>query len=669
MRFNQSTRSHMNSFATQTLLALALCGMSSGSSFAQDTGTGSAILRPGDNLKMEGVPSIPLSLVDQVRKYTEARGASVLDWHPTQRSMLVSTRFANSNQVHRVSAPGGSRYQLTFFNEPVNNAAFEPTTGKYFLFTKDVGGNEFGQIYRQDIATGESILLTDGGRTQNGGWSWNNKQNLICYGSTRRNGADRDLWIMDPTQPNSDRMAVQLVGGGWVVQDWSLDDSKLLVMEMISINKTNLYEADVATGLLTALTDPKKEIAFGGAAYTKDGKGIYLTSDAAGEFQQLAIMSLEDKKVTLLTESIPWDVEDFELSHDGTQIAFTVNERGASALYFLDTKTRVKKQVASLPVGVVSIGSWRTDDSELAITVTSAQSSSDAYSVNMKNMKLTRWTESELGGLVPNDLSTPKLVEWKSFDGKSISGFLYEPPKRFAGKRPVVINIHGGPEGQSRPVFLGRNNYFLNELGCAILFPNVRGSAGYGKSFVKLDNGMLRLDSVKDIGALLDWIADSPSIDSDRVMITGGSYGGYMTLACAVEYNQRIACSLDVVGISHFGTFLKNTESYRRDLRRVEYGDEREPEMAAFFERTAPLNNSSKISKPLFVVQGGNDPRVPLSEAEQMVAKVKVNQSPVWYLMATDEGHGFRKKNNADFQFYATVLFVEQYLLQQQSKK
>ena len=669
MSFNHPIRARMDSFATQALLALALCGMSSSSSFAQVIGTGSAILRPGDNLKIEGIPNIPMSLVDKVRKYTEARGASVLDWHPTQRSMLVSTRFANSNQVHRVSAPGGSRYQLTFFNEPVNNAAFEPTTGQYFLFTKDVGGNEFGQIYRQDIATGESTLLTDGGRTQNGGWTWNNKRNLICYGSTRRNGADRDLWIMDPTHPNSERLAVQLVGGGWAVQDWSLDDSKLLVIERISINKTNLYEADVPTGLLTPLTDPKKEIAYGGAVYTKDGNGIYLTSDAAGEFQQLAIMSLDDKKVTLLTEDIPWDVEGFELSHDGTKIAFTVNERGSSALYFLDTKTRTRNQVENLPVGVVTLGSWRMDDSELAITVTSSKSSSDVYSVNVKNMELTRWTESELGGLAPDHLSTAKLVEWKSFDSKKISGFLYEPPKHFAGKRPVIINIHGGPEGQSRPSFLGRNNYFLNELGAAILFPNVRGSAGFGKSFVKLDNGMRRLDSVKDIGALLDWIVDSPNLDSNRVMITGGSYGGYMTLACAVEYNERISCSLDVVGISHFGTFLKNTESYRRDLRRAEYGDEREPEMAAFFEKTAPLNNSGKISKPLFVVQGGNDPRVPLTEAEQMVAKVKVNQSPVWYLMATDEGHGFRKKNNADFQFYATVLFVEQYLLQQQSTK
>ncbi len=655
--------------ALKAALGIVACTFFITLGFAKLSGQGPAILKPGENLKIEGIPSVPMSLSDKVRKYTEARGASALGWHPTERSILISTRFANSNQIHRVSSPGGSRYQLTFFNEPVGNAAYEPTNGKYFLFTKDVGGNEFGQIYRQDVSTGESTLLTDGGRTQNGGWSWNNKKNLICYGSTRRNGADRDLWIMDPTNPSSDRLAVQLAGGGWAVQDWSPDDSKLLVMEMISINKTNLYEADVATGLLTPITDTKQEVAYGGASYTKDGRGIYFTSDAAGEFQQLSVMTLDDKKVSVLTQDIPWDVEGFELSHDGSQIAFTVNERGASGLYFFDTKTGTKRRQVSDFVGVVSLGEWRKDDSELSITVTSASSSSDVYSVNASNSNMTRWTESELGGVLPKDLSIPKLVEWKSFDGKVITGFLYEPPKKFIGKRPVIINIHGGPEGQSRPVFLGRNNYFLNELGCAILFPNVRGSAGFGKSFVKLDNGLLRLDSVKDIGSLLDWIDAASELDANRIMVTGGSYGGYMTLACAVEYNERIACSLDVVGISHFGTFLKNTESYRRDLRRVEYGDEREPEMAAFFERMAPLNNSGKISKPLFVVQGGNDPRVPLSEADQIVAKVKANKSPVWYLMATDEGHGFRKKNNADYQFYATVLFVERYLLQQQSTK
>jgi len=638
-------------------------GISREVSTAQGGAQATPTIKPGDNLKAEGIPAIPLSMADKVRKYTEARGAGFMDWHPKDRSMLISTRFANSNQVHRVAAPGGARYQLTFFTEPIGNASFEPIEGRYFLFTKDLGGNEFSQIHRYDFTTGESTMLTDGGRSQNGGWVWSNGKNRICYSSTRRNGADRDLWIMDPINPNSDRLAVQVAGGGWSVQDWSPDDSSLLVMEYLSVNKSNLYVADVSTGKLTLITDYAKEVAYGGAKFAKDGKSVYLTSDESGEFQQLARLWLDNKRLELLCPDIPGDVENFELSHDGSRIALLTNAKGLSHVYVLDTTTLSRRQVANLPVGVVSLDGWTKEDTEFALSMSTAQSSSDVFSVDSKTLAMTRWTESELGGLVANELPAAKLVEWKSFDGQMISGFLYQPSNKFVGKRPVIINIHGGPEGQSRPLFLGRNNYFLNELGCAILFPNVRGSVGYGKSFVKLDNGLKRLDSVKDIGALLDWISLSPDLDASRVMVTGGSYGGYMTLACAVEYNSRIACSLDVVGISHFGTFLKNTESYRRDLRRVEYGDERDPDVAAFFEKMAPLNNSGKITKPLFVVQGGNDPRVPLSEAEQMVAKVKSNKSPVWYLMANDEGHGFRKKSNADYQFYATVLFVEQHLL------
>jgi dipeptidyl aminopeptidase/acylaminoacyl peptidase len=269
--------------------------------------------------------------------------------------------------------------------------------------------------------------------------------------------------------------------------------------------------------------------------------------------------------------------------------------------------------------------------------------------------------------LIATELVEPALVKWPSFDGKEISGFYYRPPVRFTGKRPVIINIHGGPEGQSRPGFLGRTNYYLNELGVAVIYPNVRGSTGFGKTFVKLDNGMKREESVRDIGSLLDWIAKQPELDASKVMITGGSYGGYMTLAASTMYSDRICCSLDVVGISNFNSFLQNTEAYRRDLRRVEYGDERVPAMHEFFERTAPLNNAAKIKKPLFVVQGGNDPRVPHTESEQMVAKVKQNGTPVWYLMAKDEGHGFRKKNNVDYQFYSTVGFIRRYLLNEQA--
>ena len=357
-------------------------------------------------------------------------------------------------------------------------------------------------------------------------------------------------------------------------------------------------------------------------------------------------------------------MEGFDVSEDGKSVCFITNEAGVSRARVLDTATGKHRLVAGLPDGVIAAGEWHADGRHLAFSVGSARSTSDVYVWDaVEGGPAIRWTESELGGLVADTLVEPRAIDWQSFDGLEIRGFLYPAAPRFTGRRPVIINIHGGPEGQSRPIFQGRNNFFMSELGVALVYPNVRGSTGYGKTFVKLDNALKREDSVRDIGALLDWIATRPDLDPDRVMITGGSYGGFMTLACATTYDERIRCALDVVGISHFTTFLKNTESYRRDLRRVEYGDERVPEVAEFFERIAPLNNAGRITKPLFVVQGANDPRVPASEAEQMVAKVRGNGGPVWFLNAKDEGHGFRKKPNMDFQFYATVMFVRQHLL------
>jgi dipeptidyl aminopeptidase/acylaminoacyl peptidase len=256
------------------------------------------------------------------------------------------------------------------------------------------------------------------------------------------------------------------------------------------------------------------------------------------------------------------------------------------------------------------------------------------------------------------------LIKWKSFDGLEIPGFLYKPPAaKFPGKRPVMVNIHGGPEGQSQPGFLGRNNYYLKELGVAIILPNVRGSTGYGKTFLAMDNGFNREKSYKDIDALLDYIKTRPDLDGDKIMVTGGSYGGFMTLQVATNYSDKICCALDVVGISNLVTFLQNTSGYRRDLRRVEYGDERDPKMREFMEKIAAVNNADKIKKPLFVVQGKNDPRVPYTEAMQIVQKARGNGVPVWLLMAADEGHGFAKKKNLDFQFYATVMFIREFLL------
>jgi dipeptidyl aminopeptidase/acylaminoacyl peptidase len=619
-------------------------------------------LTPGDNLVVEGIPPIPQAMADEVRRYTESRAASFADWHPVRRELLISTRFANAAQIHAVRSPGGSRTQLTFETEPVTTARYDPVAGEYFVFAKDSGGNEFFQLYRYDMADGSTSLLTDGGRSQNGGVVWSNRGDRISYSSTRRNGADRDLYVMNPRYKTSDRMVLQVSGGGWSATDWSPDDATLLVDETLSVSKTRLWLVDVRTGAKTALT-PDEEVSYGVSMFSRDGRGVYVTTNKDSEFLRLAYIDLATKAMTPLPVDIKWDIEAVELSPDGRTLAFTSNEAGFSKLYLLDTQSKKARPVTALPAGVTGAMKWHPNGRDLAVTLSAGGAPADVYSVDGKSAEVTRWTESELGGITPRQLTAPKLVEWPSFDGRTISGFYYHPPSRFTGPRPVVVNIHGGPESQYRPGFIARNNYLLQELGVAVVFPNVRGSTGYGKTFLSLDNGVKREDSVKDIGSLLDWIAKQPQLDASRVMVTGGSYGGYMTLAVATHYNDRIRASLDVVGISNFNTFLKNTESYRRDLRRVEYGDERLPEIAEFFERTAPLNNADRIKRPLFVVQGGNDPRVPRTESEQMVARVRKNGTPVWYLMAKDEGHGFAKKANQDFQFYATVTFIRRHLL------
>jgi len=623
-----------------------------------------AAIPPGESLVTDGIPPIPASIAEAARRYSEFRTAAFWDWHPTRREMLIGTRFGDAQQLHLVKIPGGARTQLTFFPDPVSGASYQPTDGRYVVFSKDVGGGEFFQKYRYDVATGDITLLTDG-KSRNVGGVWSHRGDRYAYMSTRRNGRDLDLWVMDPADPRTDRMVLELEGGGYAPLDWSSDDRTMLLHQGISVNESYLWLVDVATGVKTLLTTKhgNDTVAYGSAQFGRDGKGIYLTTDLGSEVRRLAYLSLLGKRYRFLSDRLPWDVDEFALSPDGRWIAFVANEDGIGALHVINAATGAERRIPKLPAGLIGNVTWRRTGAELAFSFTSARSGEDAYSLDLVTGRLVRWIESETGGLNTADFAEPELIHWSSFDGRSVSGFLYKPPVRFAGRRPVIINIHGGPEGESRPGFLGRSNYYVNELGIALILPNVRGSTGHGKTFVKLDNGTLREGAYKDIGALFDWIRARPDLDPDHVLVTGGSYGGHMTLVTATLYNDRVCCSVDVVGISNLATFLKNTSGYRQDLRRVEYGDERDSTLRAWMERTAPLNNVDKVTKPLFIVAGMNDPRVPRTEAEQMVAALKQRSVPVWYLMARDEGHGFRKKNNQDFQFYATILFTERYLL------
>jgi dipeptidyl aminopeptidase/acylaminoacyl peptidase len=617
-----------------------------------------------DNLVVEGVPAFSPQLRADAARYMEFRAAGFQSWHPERREMLISTRFADSSQLHHVKMPGGARKQLTFLPEPVAGGEFQPRKGEYIVFAQDMGGGEFYQLYRYDVGDGRITLITDG-KSRNMGAKWSRDGKWLAHTSTRRNGKDNDIWLVDPLKPEMARLLNEVSGGGWGIEDWSEDGGKLLLAEYISINESHLHLLDVKTGQRTALTPRGSEkVAYSNARFATGGKSIFVATDRDAEFQRLVEMDLGGKIVRVLTKELKWDVDEFELAPNGKTIAFVSNEDGVGVLHLMDAKSGKELKAPKLPLGIPSGLEWHENNRDLGFNFVSAKSPNDAYSVDVKTGKVERWTESETGGLDPQQFVEPELIKLTSFDGLKISAFVYRPDaKKFPGKRPAIVSIHGGPEGQSRPVFQARINYYINELGIAVIYPNVRGSSGYGKTFVAMDNGFKREDSVKDIAAILDFIKRDAALDGERIAVSGGSYGGYMSLACMQHYADVLRCGVDVVGISNLITFLKNTQDYRRDLRRVEYGDERDPRMAEFLERISPTTNVKKIKKPLFVVQGKNDPRVPVTESEQMVKAIRENGETVWYLMAKDEGHGFAKKRNADYQFLATIQFYREFLL------
>ena len=599
-------------------------------------------------------------------QYQNTRSANLQGWDASGEGMIISTRFGETTQLHYVADPGGVRKQLTFFDERVTGAAVNPDpNSNEFLFTRDVGGGEFYQIFSFNMETGAHRLLTDG-ESRNGFIRWSNAGDKFAYYSTKRNGRDWDIFVAETTNPTAAELVYES-SGVWVPIDWSPNDEQLLVLNYISINESYYHVLDVDSGELRPINATDEKIAYGSALWDKNGTGVYITSDQDSEFQRLRYYDLTTDQQVDLTSDIEWDVSEVTISPSGNALAFTTNEDGLSKLYLMDTGTQNSEAVANIPVGQVYGLEYNPDGSELALVINTPQTPGDIYTLDVNTQELSRWTYSEVGGLNTDQFIIPELIHFDSFveeDGsqREIPAFYYKP--RGAGPHPVLIYIHGGPESQFNPAFIATFQYYVNEMGMAVLAPNVRGSAGYGKSYLTLDNGFKREDSVKDIGALLDWVDAQPELDSERVGVMGGSYGGYMVLASMFHYNDRLKAGIDIVGISSFVTFLENTQDYRRDLRRSEYGDERDPEMRAFLEEISPLNNADQITSPMLIAQGFNDPRVPVGESEQMVAAIRENGGDVWYLLAMDEGHGFAKKTNRDYYNNAVVLFLQQNLIE-----
>ncbi|MFM9886423.1 MAG: prolyl oligopeptidase family serine peptidase [Burkholderiales bacterium] len=640
-------------------------------SFALGTPDATAnIVVPPPSLILSGAPPIDRALEQRVAAYMEFRGQRLMNWHPQRDELLILQRAARSSQVFRLAAPGRAPELLTELAEPVGWAMHPPRVADYIVLSLDQGGNERYRLHRLDLPTLALTPLTDPAM-RIGSAIWASKgeskdrgERLIYTAIAAGQRAESstlstEIRTIDPASADSDRLMARLPGIGWSVQSIAPDKKTLVIGEFRGAVESYLWTLDIESGTKKILTPRRDEqvAAYGSAEFLPTGRRIVALTNRGAEFTRLVSIDPATRDEFVLAEH-PWSIDGLALSDDGKRLAYRTNEDGTSVLHLLDLESRKPIPVPALPRGVISRLLWRNDHRTLGINISSARDPLAVYALDVEKGLLTRWSAAKLGAIDPDQFVQPDLVRWKSFDGLPISGYLYLPPARFAGKRPVKMILHGGPESQSRPGFIGRLNYWLNEEGVALLFPNVRGSSGYGKTFLTLDDGRKREDSVKDAAAALDFIAQHPRLDGNRILVSGASYGGYLSLALATLFSERIACAIDEVGIANFASFLERTESYRRDLRRVEYGDERDPSMRAFLESISPLVRADRIRKPLLVIHGANDPRVPLSEAESIIAAARKNGASVWSVIAKDEGHGFAKDVNANYRFMVAVAFA-----------
>jgi dipeptidyl aminopeptidase/acylaminoacyl peptidase len=629
---------------------------------------------PPPALTMTGVPPIPASLPARIGPYNEFKGAALLDWSPDASTLLVVYRHGTRPQLHLAGGPGQALRPITQSDEPTFSGAFLPADPRIVVFERDAGGAEATRVFRLDLATGAETPLTEAGRRcDTGPFDAAGTSMLVqCVqvdrsagGNVERaGGVTVDLSLLD-IRSGAARPVAKLPGPGWYVLDIAPDDRTALLLRYRSAAETELWTIDIAGGRRQQLLPRDGEPAayYAAVGFAADGRRLFVATDRFGEFRQLYRYDPAAHRFDGIGTDIAWDVGAADLSRDRSRIAVVTNENGRGVPRLFDAESL--RPLPLPPPGGANVSRVRlsADGGLLAYSASSATAPSEVRVVDLARGESTLWAAADRAGVDTSGFQPIEVIEWTSFDGRTISGLIQRPPQRFTGRRPVLIDIHGGPESQARLGFNGRYNYLVNELGIALIEPNVRGSTGFGKTFHTLDNGRLREDSVKDIGALLDWIAQQPDLDPSRVVVQGGSYGGYMANAVAVHYSDRIRGVIPEVEISNFVTFLERTESYRRDLRRAEYGDERDPSMRAWMEAIAPVNNAHRIKVPMFLVHGRNDPRVPVQEAESIAATAAANGVPVWTMIAENEGHGFAKKENADYLFYVRVLFLEKFLL------
>ncbi len=594
--------------------------------------------RVDGTLIFDGIPPLDTGLAAQVRRYAQWRQATFLDWLP-DGSMLVATRFGAESQVHRIATPLGMREQLTFGDGSVIEAR-APQSGAGFVFLRQTDG--YPQLFDYP-GVGQARQITQGNYLH-GSPVWSHDGKRVAFYGTDRTGVNDDIYVVDVAAGTRPQLVVAGSAGSWRPLDWSQDDSKLLLLNTTSAQKSALFVAEVATGALTPVAIAQSRIT--AARFAPDGVGFYLICDAQSEFEQLLYYNPITDDTRRVSAEVPWDVEAFAVSAGGHYVAYVVNDDGQSHLAVLDTLRNLEFKPPGLQDG--RIADIRFDDSgqKLAFSYESARSPRDVYVYDVAQAGVQRWTHSEVGPLDPADLATAQLIHYPTWDRlgmgrRTLSAYVYLP--RGPSPCPVLIALPGGQglHAESRPDWNSFIQFVVNDLGYAVIAPNVRGSSGYGKAFRALDGGRLRDDAVRDVGALLVWIGLQPGLDSHRVAVMGHAYGGFLALASLAMYGDHLKGAIDVAGISSLVDFVGRSPAAERAQRVAEFGDVQDTDMRAFLDRISPLDNVALIHRPVLIVQGADAPGARAADSQQLVWRLRSEGNQAWFLSATDAGNDF----------------------------
>jgi dipeptidyl aminopeptidase/acylaminoacyl peptidase len=591
-----------------------------------------------------------------VGQYLDMQSSGSGRLSPDGAQLLFTNNATGTSQIYKLDLKTNQTKQLTNYEDGVGLIDWTHD-GSQILFGKSSGGNERTQLYLMSADGNEFADLSQEPKAIHGFGDWSPDGSKIAFSSNRRNAAYFDIYIQD--LKTKEISLIYQSDASNSIENWSPNGNYLVLSVASGSANNDLYLLNLATKETKHLTPHEGTALYFTGPWTLDNKGFFVVSDQGREFSNLAYFDLAENKLSFI-EDYDWDIEDVKLAHDGKTLATLANVEGYHALRLWSWPEREQLITPNLPAGLISSLRFSQDDQKLTFTLSGSTIASEVWVFDLETQAVKQLTKSDAAGIDPASFIEPELIKYESFDGLVIPAFFYLPKgAKKDSSLPVIIDIHGGPESQSRPSFSRLNQFFLNH-GYAILRPNVRGSTGYGKTYTHLDDVKLREDSVKDIAYAIEWLKGSGYIDAKKIVAMGGSYGGYMTLACLTLYPDLFAAGVDTVGIANFVSFLELTSPYRRKLRESEYGSlETDRD---FLASISPIHKVDKIKAPLFVIHGANDPRVPINEAEQIVAAVKQRGGIVEYLRFEDEGHGLAKRENQIKAYTRVVEFLDQYL-------